>query len=372
MSLIFEDPAVEAAFTQEHRTRLRVPARICCLTGAVLFALFAALDVLLVPDEFVTLWAIRFLGIIPVLLICGGLTWTKGFDRFGVVMVSAMLLACSAAIVTMIAVLEPPAADYYYAGLMLVVFYNYAIAQLRLVHSLIAGWGTVALYLGVMFLFADRQGAALVNNTFFLISANAVGMGAAWYMERLRREEYHQRRQIEADRAKLVELNEELVQLATRDALTGLLNRRYLAKRLDESVALFQRYQIDASIILVDLDDFKKINDQLGHPMGDAVLQRCGQAIMSAIRGTDMAFRYGGDEFLILLPNTPAPVARSLSQRLERPLAASCGDVLPPDRSLVCSVGVGAVSGGSSAVDVLEKVDQSMYDAKRARKALLH
>ena len=107
-----------------------------------------------------------------------------------------------------------------------------------------------------------------------------------------------------------------LAQRAQIDALTGLWNRGYFDQRLDDEIAAARRYDRDVTLVLVDLDHFKKLNDAHGHPFGDRVLQATGEVLASTVRATDAACRYGGEEFALILTETPSSGALTCAERV--------------------------------------------------------
>jgi diguanylate cyclase (GGDEF)-like protein len=182
-------------------------------------------------------------------------------------------------------------------------------------------------------------------------------IGAVWSLARLL-----QRRLAEAD-ARVREL-------ASTDEVTGLRNRRHALERLRDEVARSHRYGRPLSCILFDVDHFKRVNDTLGHAAGDVVLQAVGQAVLEECRSMDVVARYGGDEFLILLPETDGTAAAALADRLRRSVATLA--VMHGGRALgvTASFGVAALDGrGDESPDepdeLLRRADQALYAAKR-------
>jgi diguanylate cyclase (GGDEF)-like protein len=110
-------------------------------------------------------------------------------------------------------------------------------------------------------------------------------------------------------------------ELAEQDALTGLFNRRYITQRTQDALGSALRMGCDTHVILIDIDFFKKINDTYGHPGGDMVLQKLGALLLESVRGTDVAARWGGEEFMVLLPNTSQENAVALAEKLRLRLA---------------------------------------------------
>jgi len=162
---------------------------------------------------------------------------------------------------------------------------------------------------------------------------------------------------------KSVYLNK-IKRLAMSDALTGLLNRRGLARVLQREQARMEREGGQLAFILADVDQFKAINDQFGHAAGDVVLRMVAEALSSACRETEYIARYGGDEFLIILPNTSLEQARQIRLRLEQLLTekAACGD------PCFFSVSFGVHASMDLDLDkLLVESDKDMYRRKEER-----
>jgi len=154
--------------------------------------------------------------------------------------------------------------------------------------------------------------------------------------------------------------------LATVDPLTGIANRQAVLTRVDEEIDRAARYRHPLSVVLVDLDHFKRLNDTHGHAAGDRVLRHVAQLLSANVRNVDFAGRYGGEEFLIVLPETDVDAAASLAEKLRRIVGGS--EVRLPDGELVVitlSAGVAGGLGGVLQVDALVRdADAALYSAK--------
>lgn len=157
--------------------------------------------------------------------------------------------------------------------------------------------------------------------------------------------------------------NEKLGRMARTDSLTGLLNRQYFMQRLQEEMDRSRRYKTPLSILLMDLDHFKTVNDTWGHLVGDAVLLAAVSEITSRMRDTDIAGRYGGDEFIMILTQTDLDGARAFAERLCKGIAATRHEYV--DVSETCSIGVAELSETITDLTSFIKIaDDAMYKAK--------
>jgi diguanylate cyclase (GGDEF)-like protein len=165
---------------------------------------------------------------------------------------------------------------------------------------------------------------------------------------------------------KLLLYTNKLEELALLDSLTGLGNRRYLLQSLSKEMVLLQKTQMPLSVLLLDIDFFKKINDTHGHVIGDTVLQQLGHILQANIRGTDTVSRYGGEEFCIVLGNTSITQAVVVAEKL-RACIANAKFTISTNLSLrlTCSIGVCQVRSNIKAInDIFTIVDSALYKAK--------
>jgi diguanylate cyclase (GGDEF)-like protein len=150
------------------------------------------------------------------------------------------------------------------------------------------------------------------------------------------------------------------------DMLTGLHNRRSFNNRLDEEVQRSDRYGRPFSLALMDLNGFKSVNDTYGHPAGDQVLVRISRCLADCVRNTDFLARYGGDEFALIMPETPFPVAEQIALRLQRALE-DCDFGLSPRNSIKMTISIGLAQfpeDARSAKDLIASADAALYRAK--------
>jgi diguanylate cyclase (GGDEF)-like protein len=178
-------------------------------------------------------------------------------------------------------------------------------------------------------------------------------------VERLR----HGRQELDAVNEKLRRQNEELERLSTVDALTGLHNRRFLTQRLSDELLRSYREKCSFTVLMADVDEFKKYNDAFGHPAGDEVLKKVANILLGATRAVDCTARYGGEEFAVLLTDTVGEGALQVAERIRTRVAAE--DV--PGRKITISIGMAEFPiHGHSAEAVISRADEALYAAKRA------
>jgi diguanylate cyclase (GGDEF)-like protein len=156
--------------------------------------------------------------------------------------------------------------------------------------------------------------------------------------------------------------HDRIITLLYTDSLTGIANRRIFLESLGSAISFAQRHQTPLSIIMADLDDFKSVNDTFGHNAGDQVLQAFANLLKENSRQEDLAARFGGEEFIMLLPATGAEEAAVLGERLRR----HWKEMTPPsfDFQVTASFGVAAYQPGETVDSFIERADQALYDAK--------
>jgi diguanylate cyclase (GGDEF)-like protein/PAS domain S-box-containing protein len=166
---------------------------------------------------------------------------------------------------------------------------------------------------------------------------------------------------------------ERLQDLATKDPLTGLANRRHFFEQAERELGLSVRHGYPMSILMIDADHFKRINDAHGHPVGDEVLRRLASTLRQQLRTTDLPARYGGEELVVLLPSTSAAGAMILAERIRvavRECELAVGDLRV---TWTVSIGIADVRRGERTVDaIIERADAALYAAKAAGRDRTH
>lgn len=166
-------------------------------------------------------------------------------------------------------------------------------------------------------------------------------------------------------REQLTAINEELKKLSTTDGLTGMANYRYLRTWLSTEFEIASRYKMPLSAIMIDLDEFKPVNDRYGHPFGDYILKSVAKMIMEKSRRADFTARYGGDEFAVVLPNTDGKGAMNLARRIHSAIEKQ---VYEHGQSVKVTASLGLAAFPceriKSAEELIDAADRALYAAK--------
>ena len=221
---------------------------------------------------------------------------------------------------------------------------------------------TLAMSIPTSYLYIAVDGASHWVPWLILAGLGVILAFAAWLATR-----------VVAQRRRLVEANERLERLARTDALTGLFNRRSVNEQLRLMCASARRHEFPIAVLMVDVDMFKQLNDTFGHSAGDDALRHVADRLASGLRTEDMAGRWGGEEFVILLPHTSLDEAMVVAERLRSEVAnapialGEGGDLV----TLSVSIGV-AAHAGELPDTLLHRADVALYEAKRSGRNRVH
>jgi diguanylate cyclase (GGDEF)-like protein len=245
----------------------------------------------------------------------------------------------------------------------LFVVFSFAALRSTLRQSVVI-WSMLAVCLAGLLLFADRPFAIPLGSmpervATLLALATAIGRCMLiGNMSSSLRESLYKRG------IQLKEAYKRIEELAELDELTGSFNRRCIMRMLDDEIAHAERTKSPLSVALIDLDWFKRINDTHGHPTGDEVLRTFAITIFANIRSLDKFGRYGGEEFLLVLPGTQHEEGQEILERLRLIVADLDWSALSPSMSVTLSAGVAMLNQNESSDAILARADSALYAAK--------
>jgi diguanylate cyclase (GGDEF)-like protein len=206
------------------------------------------------------------------------------------------------------------------------------------------------LYMG----YADYGSSIISPETFTTLMANFSPFLLVAYVTSLLAEDIHQARR-------------KITVLSHTDELTGLLNMRAFSTLLDNEITMVERYPQPFTLMMIDLDALKKVNDHFGHTAGTRLLKRVAGSISDCVRTSDVLARYGGDEFVILMPHTRSDAARIAAERIRAAIHKSSFDVNGQHIAASASIGIASYPESvDSAGDVIEKADIALYKSKQS------
>ncbi len=246
----------------------------------------------------------------------------------------AISMFCMGGVLTTVYVIGPQQAYWIYPGLM-AVFY-----LLRPHEALLLSFTTVFALIPPLLGRADSHSTMTIFITIVVMSSFAFAFSLVTSRQR-----------------------EQLMQLATKDPLTGAGNRRFFDTKLVDLVNNMRRNGTPASMLILDLDNFKKVNDDYGHAVGDRILKQVTEIINLRIRATDNLYRIGGEEFVVVMEGQNVERAAHLAEQLRTLVEAN---ELVPDQAVTISLGVAELQAGETPVDWLHRADTALYEAKRA------
>lgn len=354
---------------RENLRRLRLMGAVAAVVSLLHLGVFAVLDT---SDPAQARWRVGILvahsillgGALVVRAVAGRIAASDRAERgaailTGVVLVGVLGLGVGIAVLDQLVTdsITPFVVANAVAGLVLVVGPRVTLLAYP------AGVAAFALALPL----TQTDPSVLTSNQVNGSTAGAIGLGLALLRWRAEVRDHVLMRRIEVQQRQLEERNEELARLAAYDPLTGLLNRRQFELQFDQELARHRRAGERCSLLLLDLDRFKAVNDVHGHPVGDALLTALGTTVSSRLRASDLLARWGGEEFLILLTETGRDAAVVVAEDLRAGVAATDLDVgLSEPLTITVSVGVAEVSTDAeeALAEAYRRADAALYAAK--------
>lgn len=363
LRLTFTDHSLESQFRIQHSDHAAKSVQLVAAVGAMTVAAFG----FIVEDPGGAGLAghvVRYGVMVPSLLFAAIVLprrrWRPVLETLACVVLGIVLFGLG--VLTYLS--RGPATGIHLIGFLVVLLAGYVGLRSRWIPVTTAGLvGSAAAVVAI--LASELPALEQRSLMLFVLVANVLGSATAWGHERSARVHFSDTRRIRNQSLELGRLNRRLRTQALTDTLTGLGNRRALEE------AFASLHQRDASadggaVLLLDLDGFKAINDELGHATGDEVLRRVGSLISASLRATDSGFRIGGDEFCIVMPTSTVTEAGKLGQRLARAIRDLGG---PLGVLLGCSAGAAGIRQSDSDVfAAIERADALLYFAKASGK----
>ena len=530
LKFIGESSHLEKPFLEAYYNVSISQIRTFLILGAVLYVSFGVLDAMLMPEQKISIWIIRFFVVGPALIGVLLISFSSQFKKFMQPVLALAYTIAGLGIIAMIFIAPPPVSYSYYAGLILVFMWGYTLIRIFFTWASLAGWLQIFLY-EIAALWINTPSTVFISNNFFFISANIVGMMACYSIEFYARRDFFMQQQLEIEKENVNTVNKELEervrertmgyqivnkalqqevaghklaeqslraseeryralvenasdmvfrtnqngyfifvnvstilmtgyeedeiigkryidiihpsmreqavkffdnqfvkkikntyseypiikkdgseiwlgqntqlimeggkitgfqavsrditerkrlekdlkeseeryrQLSIMDDLTQLYNARHFHSQIKMEINRLERYDYPLTLLLLDIDDFKVFNDTYGHLEGDQVLMRLGQVIKRCLRKADSAYRYGGEEFTVILPMTTGQEGFVTAERIREELSKE--DFTPvPDQSvhLTVSIGLSQYKQKESIKDFVSRVDQLMYQSKK-------
>ena len=349
----------EASLVPRNAAALRLEARL----GTFLVPAFWALDWFMVPEH---VWVTLGMRLVPTVYGLALLVVDHAAPEWFQRRVNPLAFSYSLIVAWSIAMMcflhrgyESP----YYAGINLLIMAVGLLFSWRILMAIGFNVAIYAFYMGPLALGLSpvTDVPVALSNQFFLVSTAIITVASQIHRRRLERREYD---------AQLAQqhLLAEVQTMATIDWLTNLYNRRHFFRLGEEEIARARRYEHPISVIMIDIDHFKSINDSHGHSVGDEVLCSIAKRILAGLRQSDIAGRYGGEEFAIVLPETDLPSAAGIvAERLRDTIAARPIETAEGPLHVTISVGVAGVdTTRENLLDALSHADSGLYAAKHA------
>jgi diguanylate cyclase (GGDEF)-like protein len=351
--LRFDDGEMERRFLISYRRSTLGFRRIGVAIGIASFVLFAPIDVFNSPEAWQALWAVRFWLVVPVLLLLLLASYWKRIVPYYGYLVTLGLITSSLALIDMIHLSTRAAMPQHFEALLVLLPSAFGFLRLLVLETTAASAIVILGFATETTLLRPVPPVQLAYTLGFLLAACLVGIVLAYMLERQARLAYV--------------LSARLDEASIRDPLTGLYNRRWLEVSLEQLTSAFQRYGTTFSLILIDLDGFKAVNDKMGYTQGDKLLGRFSEALTKQLRKADIIFRYGGDEFIILAPATGGPAAVTLVDRLRNYIRSLDLSDFGLSQSIGFSVGMAEVDKtDESAGGLFQRANRALRVAKEA------
>jgi diguanylate cyclase (GGDEF)-like protein len=368
----FFDSSNEAQYRDSIEERVRFESRLALIVASAVFAMFGISDYNLLgfTREYYLLLTMRIVVVSSCLALAFIIGRRGGYSRS--VWLHALPLWIFAAGIILIVPLRPDSFSTQVTSTVVAIMAFYLLIPNLLTVAAIASVSLSIGFLWAAIIYVGISPAVTLRIGLLLIMANIVGYCALLRVEFLQRqqftllhEERDQNRQLQAEIAHRKSLEYQLRMVAEHDALTGVNSRGHFMKRAE---ALLQRSQLEKppfSLFMIDIDHFKDVNDTWGHTCGDRVLTKVADVCRHSLRPTDIIGRFGGEEFVVALPNTDSINAQAVAERLKENVAALILEDEMSDLRLSVTIGIAVANADDDLDALITRADNMLYVGKR-------
>ncbi|MGM0692681.1 MAG: GGDEF domain-containing protein [Pseudomonadota bacterium] len=369
----FHDPGREAVYRRDIAPGVRRESGLALSVAALVFGMFALSDYHYtgVGTELYLLLAMRLVVVVACLVLAFLIARVGDDNRR--VWLHALPLWILATGIILIVPLRPESLPTQVTAVVVATMAFYL-----LIPNLLPVVAIASLYLSLGFLasalmVADTPAVVALRIMLLLIMTNAVGFFALLRLEKLQRKQFSllqeeriQNQQMAEEIAHRKSLEAKLRRVAERDALTGLDSRGHFMKQARELLLRCQCRKSPFSLFMIDVDHFKAINDTWGHSQGDRVLAAIAETCKRSLRPQDVIGRFGGEEFVVALPDTPSEDARRVAERLQSKVANLPLNEEMPGQRLTVTIGIAGVARGEADLpSLIQHADRALYVGKR-------
>ena len=364
LTLSFRDKGIESLYLAKEPGRLLPYIRPGLVIVILVVGLFGLLDSLISPEIQVTAWQVRLYLAFSICAVLA-LTYTTLVSEY--LQISLFVLVLFFGFGNIALILAVPEAYSYFVGIILVMMYGY-FAGLRFIYALFASSIVVATYIIVVFLSNNNFILVAAIQFPLLLAAFLISGFAGYTAER-------QRRMLFAQTCFMEEEREHHEKLALHDPLTELPNRHLLNERMAQLIARARRQGDQFAVMFIDIDNFKTVNDNYGHLIGDRVLIAIANRLVEHVRTEDTVARLGGDEFVVLSEHTADEnavrvAATRILAEIAEPIILNLRQSDTVTINLTGSLGISVCPrDGTTLHQLVERADDAMYDAKKRGKA---
>ena len=345
-----ESKETKKQFSEWYGSAKIIQIRYVSILTGILYIIASQIDKSIAPASILPVMIFFHLYVLPIsLFFIAAITFRKKFNKLMHVLL--LIAPIGAALANMFIVLNLKEFSIYLPEIYLIIIWTFAVSGLRLSYATISATITSASVLIINAYLFPMAEDVFTMHCLWMLSAFSFGLLTAFILEKS---------------YKIIFLNDKrLEQLATIDKLTNLYNRFKIEEFVEIEIHRAQRYSSELSVVLLDIDDFKSVNDTYGHHVGDIVLKEFSRILENEVRKVDMVGRWGGEEFLILLPETNIKEAKKVAEHLREKIESFKFTMIDKKTS---SFGVSQYQEDDTVERIINRADRALYKAKNSGK----